>query len=227
MFYSHPDGWMRRTTQLTALALLIAVPAVAQGASTSAAKREQAPVPIRLILSPTGNEARFVVREQLAGAELPNDAIGATSAITGGILFDAGGEVDSTASKITIDLTTLKSDRDRRDGFIKRQTIVTDSFPTAEFVIKEVRGLPAAFPTSGELTLTLVGDLTVHGVTKQQAWDATAKFNGNDISGTAVTHIKFGDYGMTRPRVAIVLSVVDDLKLEYDFHFVREAPSAP
>jgi len=218
---------MRRIAQLTAaLALLIAVPAPAQSGRTPT-NATKATTPIRLTLSPTGNEARFVVREQLAGAELPNDAIGSTAAITGGILFDGNGKVDPAGSKITIDLTTLKSDRDRRDGFIKRRTIVTDSFPNAEFVVKEVRGLPAAFPNSGELTLTLVGDLTVHGVTKQQLWDATATFNGNDIRGKAVTHLKFGDYGMTQPRVAIVLSVVDDIKLEYDFHFVREAPATP
>lgn len=210
-----------------ALTLVLAGTALAQGPGTPVAKSARPPASTRLTLNPSGNEARFVVREQLAGAELPNDAIGSTSAITGGILLDAGGKVDPAASKITIDLTTLKSDRDRRDGFIKRRTLVTDSFPNAEFVVKEVRGLPATLPTAGELTLTLVGDLTVHGVTKQQVWEATATFNGNAITGKAVTHLKFGDYGMTQPRVAIVLSVVDDIKLEYDFHFIRETAATP
>lgn len=214
---------MQRTHLIAALALAMAVPASAQAPRAPAAK---AGSPIRLTLAPTGNEARFIVREQLAGAELPNDAIGTTSAITGGILIDAAGKIDPTVSKITIDLTTLKSDKDRRDGFIKRRTIVTDSFPNAAFVIKEVRGLPSTFPTSGQLTLTLVGDMTVHGVTRQQSWDATATVTGNDISGRAVTRIKFGDYGMSQPRVAVVLSVVDDIRLEYDFRLVRE-PSAP
>ena len=87
------------------------------------------PAPIRLSLAAQGNEARFMVREQLAGAELPNDAVGMTSAITGGITLDSRGMVDSSASRISVDLTTLTSDRSRRDNFIKRPTLVTDSFP--------------------------------------------------------------------------------------------------
>jgi len=31
-------------------------------------------------LAPAGNEARYRVREQLAGVDLPNDAVGVTSA---------------------------------------------------------------------------------------------------------------------------------------------------
>ena len=219
---------MRKTTCLTmALTLVAAGSVLAQAPRSSTPKAGAAAAPVRLVLAPSGNEVRFIVREQLAGAELPNDAIGATSAITGGILFGGDGKVDPAKSRITIDLTTLKSDRDRRDGFIKRRTIVTDSFPHAEFVLKEVGGLPAAFPSSGQLTLTLVGDMTIRGVTKVQTWEATAAVDGVDITGKAVTRIKFGDYGMTQPRVAIVLSVVDDIKLEYDFHFVREAASTP
>jgi polyisoprenoid-binding protein YceI len=219
---------MRITTQwASALTIFIGVPVLAQAPQSPAVKAITPPAPIRLSLAPTGNEVRFVVQEQLAGADLPNEAIGSTSAITGGILLDATGKVDPAGSRITIDLTTLKSDRDRRDGFIKRRTIVTDSFPNAEFVLTEVHGLPAGFPTSGPLTLTLVGDMTVHGVTKQQSWQASASVNGSAITGKAVTHIKFGDYGMTQPRVAIVLSVVDDIRLEYDFHLVREPPATP
>jgi len=179
-------------------------------------------IPIRLSLAAQGNQARFIVREQLAGAELPNDAVGVTSAITGGITLGPRGLVDSSGSRISVDLTTLSSDRARRDNFIKRRTIVTDSFPTAELVVTEIRGLPAALPASGTMTLVLSGNLTIHGVTRPSAWDVVARVEGESIVGKAVTRIKFGDFGMTQPRVAVVLSVVDDIRLEYDFHFVRE-----
>lgn len=202
-----------KTLALLALLAPLAPPAGAQAARTA---------PIRFALAAQGNEARFVVREQLAGAELPNDAVGVTSAITGGITLDARGMVDSSESRISVDLTTLTSDRSRRDNFIKRRTIVTDSFPTAELVVTGIRGLPATLPASGILTLVLTGNLTIHGVTRPTTWDVTARTEGESITGKAVTRIKFGDFGMTQPRVAIVLSVVDDIRLEYDFHFVRE-----
>ena len=199
--------------------------AITAGASAQAARnaRTPAPAPLRLSLAATGNEARFIVREQLAGAELPNDAIGVTSAITGGITILPNGKVDSATSRIVVDLTTLKSDRDRRDNFIKRRTIVTDSFPTATFVVTDIGGLNGPVPTSGTLTLVLTGNMTVHGVTRPHKWEVTATASETGITGKAVTRIKFGDFGMTQPRVAIVLSVVDDIKLEYDFTFVREA----
>ena len=203
-------------------AVLVLGGQTAEGQTARPGAKAPAAVPTKFVLAPTGNEVRFVVREQLAGAELPNDAIGATAAITGGIVLDAKGKVDSTASRISVDLTTLKSDRDRRDNFIKRRTIVTDSFPTAELVITEVQGLPAKLPSSGALTLTLIGRLTVHGVTKPSTWQVAANVNGDAITGKATTRIKFGEFGMTQPRVAVVLSVVDDIKLEYDFNFVKE-----
>jgi polyisoprenoid-binding protein YceI len=201
------------------LALLTSVAVLASSAGAQTAP----PAPIRLTLAAQGNEARFVVREQLAGAELPNDAVGVTSAITGGITLDARGMVDSSASRISVDLTTLTSDRSRRDNFIKRRTIVTDSFPTAELVVTGIRGLPATLPASGTMTLVLTGNLTIHGVTRPSTWDVTARVEGESIVGKAVTRIKFGEFGMSQPRMAIVLSVVDDIRLEYDFHLVREA----
>ncbi|NOT09783.1 MAG: YceI family protein [Gemmatimonadales bacterium] len=183
----------------------------------------QAAEPVTLSLAPSGNEVRFVVREQLVGVELPNDAIGATSTITGGLVIDAKGMVDRARSIFTVDLTTLKSDRDRRDNFIKRRTIVTDSFPNAVLAVTEVKGLPAKLPVSGNFTFTLIGDFTIRGVTKPTTWEVAATAAGGAFTGKATTHITFGDFNMTRPRVPVVLSVVDDIKLEYDFHFIRAA----
>jgi len=205
--------------------LLVPGALAAQGGRS--ASPSPAAVPVRLSVAPQGNEARFVVREQLARAELPNDAVGATTAITGGITLDGRGGVDSAASRIVVDLTTLKSDRDMRDRFIKRRTIVTDTFPTAVLVVTGMKGLPASLPTSGSMTLVLTGLLTIHGVTKPSTWEVAAQASGTAITGKAVTRIQFGDFGMQQPRVAIVLSVVDDIKLEYDFNLVRETPGKP
>ncbi len=174
----------------------------------------------RYLLAPEGNEARFIVREQLAGATLPNDAVGSTRAISGAIVLDKSGRVDRSVSRIVVVLDSLKSDQDRRDRYIKRRTLVTDSFPTADFVPTELRGFPAKLPASGPITFAILGDLTLHGVTRPVSWEATATVNGSTIAGRATTRLKFGDFGMERPRVMVVLSVEDDIKLEYDFRFV-------
>ncbi len=175
---------------------------------------------IRLVLASDGNEARYTVTEQLADRPLPSDAVGRTSAVTGQIVIGADGRVVAQGSLFTIDMTTLHSDSNRRDGFIQRNTLQTDRYPTAVFAPTEVRGLPVPLPTSGQLTFQVVGNLTVHGLTRPATWDVTAQVSGQELKGTASTAIKFGDFGMQAPKAFVVLSVEDNIRLQYDFHLV-------
>jgi polyisoprenoid-binding protein YceI len=190
------------------------------------AKSTQAKAPMRFVLAPEGNEARFRVREQLAGFDLPNDAVGKTAKIDGAMVLAADGKILKDSSRFTVDLTTLTSDQSRRDGFIKRNTIQTDSFPNAVFVPTSAQGLPATLPATGDLAFSLTGDLTIHGVTKPATWQVKAKrIAGGAVTGTATTEFKFGDFNMTIPKVARVLSVDDRIVLEYDFNLVPQAAS--
>src|SRR3954470_17913645 len=83
--------------------------ATKKAAKKTQAKREKAaPVaPIRFAIGTTGNEARYRVREQLMGKDLPNDAVGTTSAITGTILAYPDGRIMKDSSKIVIDVRSL------------------------------------------------------------------------------------------------------------------------
>jgi polyisoprenoid-binding protein YceI len=214
-----------RIVRFMAAALMVPGVALAQapgrGPRKPAAAMASPAPPVHFVLASTGNEARFVVREQLMIFETPNDAIGATTAIAGSITMTPTGKVDPAGSRITIIMDSLKSDKENRDSWIKSHTLRTDSFPITSIVVREIQGLPAKLPTSGTLSVKLLGDLTIHGVTRPWTWDVALKVNGNDYSGTATTHIKFGDFGMEQPRLMIVMSVVDDIKLQYDFHFVK------
>jgi hypothetical protein len=67
----------------------------------------------------------------------------------------------------------------------------------------------------------------VHGVTKSTTWEVTGVANGDGFTGKASTRVKFGDFNMTQPRVPVVMSVVDDILLEYDFHLVQQTPATP
>lgn len=174
-------------------------------------------------LVPDQSEARYRVREQLATLQFPSDAVGRTQAISGTIAFAGDGSVISPASKFSVDLRTLRSDQERRDNFIRMNTLEVSRYPTAEFVPREVRGLRWPLPTSGEATFQLTGDLTIHGTTRPVTWDVTARFDGNRVTGTATTSFKFEDFNMQVPRVAVVLSVENNIRLEVDFTFVREA----
>ena len=175
---------------------------------------------LQLVVAPDGNEVRYRVREQLVGVDLPNDAVGATADVTGGIAFDASGKLVPASSKFVVNVGTLKSDRDRRDGYVRGRILETSQFPTVELAPTALQGLTLPTPTSGSKTFQVVGNLTVHGVTKPTTWTVDAKFDGGRVTGTAATMFLFSDFGLTQPRVPVVLSVADSIKLEYTFALV-------
>ena len=214
-----------------AAATVLATDASAQATKKKAAKAKtpaknavaaKPAAPIRFVIASAGNEARYRVREQLMGANLPNDAIGATKMITGTILAYPDGRIVKDSSKIVIDVRTLKSDQSRRDGFLQRRTLETEKYPTVELIPSEIRGFNGKLPASGTATFQLLGDLVLKGVPHPTVWNVTARAEGNDVAGSASTAFTFKDVGLDQPRVPVVLSVADTIKLEYDFKLVRQ-----
>lgn len=160
------------------------------------------------------SSATFRVREQLAGRELPNDAVGTSSAVSGQLVLRPDGTPVRESSRITVDLRQLQSDSGQRDRFIKSNTLSTDRFPTADFVPVRSAGLPTPLPATGEVTFRLVGPMTVRGVEREVTWDVTAQRTEAGFTGTATTSLKFGDFNLNQPRVPLVLSITDDIRLE-------------
>ena len=173
------------------------------------------------IVSP-GSEARYRVREQLLGYNFPNDAVGTTQRVSGTVAFDAQRR-PAAGSKFTVDLRTLRSDERRRDAYLRDVTLTTEKFPFAEFVPREVRGLPFPLPSSGRATMQILGDLTIHGVTRPVTWDGAAEFRASTVRLQATTAFKFGDFELTQPRIFRVLSIDDNIHLEVDLTLRREA----
>ena len=175
---------------------------------------------LQLVVAPDGNEVRYRVREQLVGLDMPNDAVGATSDVTGGIAFDAKGNLVPASSRFVINVATLESDKDRRDGYVRGRILEASEYPTVTLAPTSIKGLALPLPTSGNRTFQVAGDLTVHGVTKPTTWQVEAAFNGGRVTGTATTTFPFSEFGLTQPRVPVVLSVADTIKLEYTFALV-------
>jgi polyisoprenoid-binding protein YceI len=178
---------------------------------------------IRYDVVADGTTADYRVREQLVRLSAPSDAVGTTSGVTGSLVLGSDGKVDASQSKFTVDLTSLQSDSSMRDGFIARSTLNTATYPTAVFVPTALQGLPSVLPTSGSQSFQLIGNLTLHGVTKPVTWTVTSAVAGNDLTGKATTAFKFEDFGMTAPKAGAVLSVVDNVTLELSFHLVKSA----
>jgi polyisoprenoid-binding protein YceI len=182
---------------------------------------EQAPA-LRLVLALTGNAARYRVREQLVGRDLPNDAVGETTKLTGAISIDSNGKVIRDASKFTIDASSFVSDKDRRDGYVRGRLLEADEYPTIVFVPTSVSGVSLPLPTSGTRQIEMKGDLTVRGVTRPTIWKGSVDFKNGGVTGSASTAFTFDDIQMEQPRVPVLLSVADTIKLEIDFNLVPQ-----
>lgn len=194
-----------------------AAPPAAPSTSFSAS-----PDMVVLTMVPGKNIARYRVREQLAGVALPSDAIGSTDQISGTVVAKTDGTIVSTQSKFTVNLSTLKSDQDQRDNFIKRSTLQTDRYPYATFVPTQAPGLPLTLPASGEVSFKLVGDMTIRDVTKSVTWDVQGKVVDNhEATGIATTNFNFAYFNLAIPSVARVLSIVDNIQLELDLDLKR------
>jgi polyisoprenoid-binding protein YceI len=187
---------------LASLAIL-ALPAGA-GAQAAAAKATAQPAAaptqatrLRFQVAPTGNEARYLVVE-------------------------ANGRVIQDSSKIVVQVSTLKTDQTRRDNYLRRRTLETEKFPTVELVPMTFAGITSPIAPGTSRSFSLTGNLTIHGVTRPTTWQVTARADGSDVVGKATTAFTFKDFSLEQPRVPIVMSVADTVRLEYDFRFTPE-----
>jgi len=172
-----------------------------------------------------GTKARYKVREQLAGISFPSDAVGTTETVTGTLVVNPDGSIDATRSKLTVDLRTLKSDQQMRDGYIQKNTLESEKFPMIEFVPRRATGLPVPIPAGmgAQAGFQLIGDMTLHGVTKEATWNVVATFGNDQVAGRATTTLQFATFNLTKPSLARLMSVDDKIDLEIEFRAKRSA----
>jgi polyisoprenoid-binding protein YceI len=165
----------------------------------------------------SGSFVGYRVQEQLAtlGA---HTAVGRTPDVSGTLTL-AGPSV--TAVEVTADLTSLKSDDDRRDGQLRRQGIQSGTFPTAKFSLTSPIDLGST-PADGQtIQVQATGDLTLHGQTRRVQVPLSARLSGGVIAVTGSLPIVFADYGIQKPSSVIVLSIADQGTMELQLMFTK------
>jgi len=106
----------------------------------------------------SGSFAGFRVDEELTlGTTV---AVGRSGGVTGSLTITDG---SLTNAEITVNMTTIVSDRPRREGKI-REAVGASDFPTATFVLTKPVLLDAKALEAGDtVTIDAVGELTVMG----------------------------------------------------------------
>lgn len=159
--------------------------------------------------------ATIRVREQVAAIPAPGDAVLTTRSFVGAVVLLADGAFAS-GSMLAADLDTLKSDEPLRDEWIKFNTLNTRVYPRAEYTLARVSGVPLPLAADGEWDATLDGTMKIHGVERALVWPVRVTRSAGEVRVRGTTAFKFGDYGMAVPANRLILSVVDDVRLEID-----------
>ena len=168
----------------------------------------------RYAIIPEQSTATYHVNETFVGQGL-STATGSTSAISGDIFINKSKPSASTIGTITVDISTLTSDRSQRDDAIRGNWLESKKYPTATFVAKRLEGLPDTPYTDGQpLTFKIIGDLTVRTVTKEVTFDATGKIVGDLFTGTAHTTFNMTDFGFDPPSIFGVLKAENGVILD-------------
>jgi polyisoprenoid-binding protein YceI len=199
------------TPAVTAASAATAPPATTAAANSS---------PLSGTWAPDTTKANFLgyrVVEELVriGA---NTAVGRTSAVTGKVTINGD---SATAATITADLTKLRSDNNMRDGQLRNQAIQTNTYPTATFDLSQPVAIDASLAGGQQISTTLNGKFTLHGVTKDVAIPVQAQLKNNLLVVVGSLEIKFSDYNISKPNGSSVLSIEDHGVMEFQLFLAK------
>lgn len=192
-------------TDVTAPADTTAPPVVAEGLEGS------------WVVDQDPSFAGYRIGEELANIGTAT-AVGRTTDVEAALLF-AGSAV--TELSVTVDMTTLQSDRSRRDDALRTRGLETAAFPTSTFLLTEPIELGAVPEDGVPFTGVAVGELTLHGVTNT----ISMPVEGSLVDGTVVVvgsvELALADYGIEPPTGFSVLSINEIGTVEVQLAFVR------
>ncbi len=102
------------------------------------------------------------------------DINGLTNDVKGSVTFDVG-DVSTLTGTISISTASIKTGIDLRDEHLRSADwLDADNYPEITFKIKSVSDVKSV--ESNKLTAKVIGDFTIHGVTKEVTADATMTY---------------------------------------------------
>ena len=201
------------TTEGTASATS-APPTQAPDASSGAGSGVQ-----RYQIDPEASEVRYEVGETFFNNNTFAIAVGRTSGLAGEVLVDFENPSNSQVGEIVVNVSQFTSDENRRDNFIRRSGLESSIYPEARFVPNEIQGLPETVAVGDQLSLNILGDLTIKETTQPSTWDVTLTVEEDRLVGSATTQILMSDFGVGPIQIP-TLATEDEVNLFFDFVLV-------
>jgi polyisoprenoid-binding protein YceI len=168
---------------------------------------------------PTSTFAGYRISETFAG-------VGASTAVGRTQDVDGTMEIEGTsisAVDITVDMTSLRSDKEMRDNALRNRGLQTEQYPTATFKLTEPIDVGSEPDAGATVDAEATGDLTLHGVTKRVTIPLEARASSGKITVVSSFDVDLDDYAIERPTTARVVSIADKGTVEMSLIFVKTA----
>ena len=179
-----------------------------------------APTAIAYTIDPAHSGAGFKIRHLMVAY-----IRGGFGGVTGDVILDPTNPAN-TKIKASINTTTLHTQDEKRDAHVKGADFLeTDKYPTITFVSKKVT-------PDGKDRWKIVGDLTLHGVTKEATLDVeSAGVEAKDPWGNlrtgaeATAVIRRSDYGLkfNAPLETGGVMLGEDVHVHLDIELIKKA----
>lgn len=163
-----------------------------------------------------GSEAGYRVREKLSRLPAKSDAVGRTTAVSGGMTVASGGDqLVARDLRVEVDVSKLQSDESRRDNRIRTDGLETDRFGTATFLATNDVVAPAEATSGKPFTVDVTGDLTLHGVTRRVTIPVEARLDAATLQVVGSYKFPMSMFDIDPPDVGGIVTVDPDATLEF------------
>ncbi|WP_369130706.1 YceI family protein [Modestobacter roseus] len=144
-----------------------------------------------------GSTAGYRVDEVLNGADVT--VAGTTEEVTGSVVVAEG---DLTEAEVTVDVASITTDSDRRDGYFRDNVMDVAANPTATFTVTEPVDLPEL--TGTPVTVPVTGELTLAGATQQVTGDFSVVRTADGVEVSGAVPVTFAGFGIEPPDLGFV-----------------------
>jgi polyisoprenoid-binding protein YceI len=166
----------------------------------------------------SGTTAEYNLYELLNGED--KTVVGTTDQVAGEIALNLSNLSQSEIGELRINARTFATDSDRRDNAVARFILQSEN-DANEYIIFQptvITGLEGSAAPGDSVEFTVIGDLTIAGVTQSVTFDVSATLDSADsLSGHAETIISRADFNLNIPDVPFVANVGDEVTLKLDF----------
>jgi polyisoprenoid-binding protein YceI len=140
-------------------------------------------------------EAGYTFDEVLPGQEKTTS--GRTSSVSGSLLVADG---TLREGKVTVDTASIESDIEKRDIHVRDNILHTDRYPEATFTITDPVDL-SSLPEDGTVdTVTVNGELTMHGKTNKVSADLSVLRTGENVIVQGQVPVEREAFGIVSPE---------------------------